>query len=141
MLQFCGEYTGFSGFTQGLTYFHHMSDGIQSFHVKRSLFSAPRLLTIAPLYLEIEGSLANTRFTKEDIEGLRFGVTALRYYVIPISKTYNIEIKSSQGKIILIRMHSFSVLEISRTAISLFRYTNRFSSFISMTWPFTMCDY
>jgi len=84
-----------------------MSEGIQSFHVKRTLFGAPRLLTVAPLYLEMEGPLVNTRFTKEDIEGLRFGVKLIRYYLIPISKTYNIEIKSSQGKIILIRMHSF----------------------------------
>src|SRR5258708_1723022 len=83
-----------------------MSEGIHSFHVKRTLFGAPRLLTIAPLYLEMEGPLAKTRFTKEDIEGLRFGATLIRYYLIPISKTYNIEIKSSQGKIILIRMHS-----------------------------------
>ena len=74
------------------------------------MFSAPRLLTVAPLYLEMEGPLASTRFTKEDIEGLRFGVTLIRYYLLPISKTYNIEIKNSQGKIILIRMHSlFSV--------------------------------
>lgn len=84
-----------------------MSDGIQTFHVKRTLFGAPRLVTIAPLYLEMEGPLANTRFTKEDIEGLRFGVTLIRLYMIPISKTYNIEIKSSHGKIIMIRMHSF----------------------------------
>ncbi len=83
-----------------------MSEGIQSFHVKRTPLGAPRLLTIAPLYLEMEGPLANIRFTKEDIEGLRFGVTLIRYYLLPISKTYNIEIKSSQGKIILIRMHS-----------------------------------
>lgn len=84
-----------------------MSEGIQSFHVKRTLFGAPRLLTVAPLYLEMEGPSAKTRFTKEDIVGLRFGVTPIRYYLIPISKTYNIEIKSSQGKIILIHMHSF----------------------------------
>jgi hypothetical protein len=83
-----------------------MSEGKQSFHVKRTPFGAPRLLTIAPLYLEMEGPLANTRFTKEDIEGLRYGVTLIRYYLIPISKTYNIEIKNSQGKIIPIRMHS-----------------------------------
>src|SRR5579862_1731939 len=83
-----------------------MSEGIHSFFVKRTLFGAPRQLIIAPLYLEMEGPLTSTLFTKDDIEGLRFGVTDFRYYLIPISKTYNIEIKSSQGKIILIRMHS-----------------------------------
>ena len=106
MLRFSGEYSRFSGFPGALPYFHPMSEGIQSFHVKRTLFSAPRLLTVAPLYLEMEGPLANTRFTKEDIEGLRFGVTHFRYFLIPISKTYNIEIKNSQGKIFLIRMHT-----------------------------------
>jgi len=55
----------------------------------------------------MENPQADMRFTKDDIEGLRFGVRALSYFVIPISKTYSIEIKSSQGKIILIRMHSF----------------------------------
>ena len=84
-----------------------MSEGTKSFHVKRTLFSAPRLVTVAPLYLEMEGPLANTRFTKEDIEGLRFGVTQIRYYFIPLSKSYNIELKNSQGKIIAIRMHTF----------------------------------
>jgi hypothetical protein len=101
------EYRGFSGFPGALAYFHPMSEGTKLFHVKRSLFSAPRQVTIAPLYLEMEGPLANTRFTKEDIEGLRFGVTLIRYYLIPLSKSYNIEVKSSQGKIITIRMHTF----------------------------------
>jgi hypothetical protein len=64
------------------------------------------MVTVAPLYLEMEGPLANLRFTKEDIEGLRFGVTLFRYFFIPISKSYNIEIKSSQGKVITIRMHT-----------------------------------
>ncbi len=83
-----------------------MNEAIQSFHVKRTPFGASRLLTVAPLYLEMEGPLSHTRFTKEDIEGLRLGVTLISYFLIPISKTYNIEIKSSQGKIMLIRMHS-----------------------------------
>jgi hypothetical protein len=96
---------GFSGFPGALAYFHPMAKGI-SFHIKRSPLSASRLLTIAPLQLEMEGPLGNTLFTKEDIEGLRFGVTLIRYYLIPISKTNNIEIKNSEGKIIPIRMHS-----------------------------------
>jgi len=66
--------------------------------------AASRQLTIDPLYLELEGPLANTRFTKEDIEGIRFGITQMNYFFIPLSRTYNIEIKNSHGKILKIRM-------------------------------------
>ena len=69
-----------------------------------------RLLTIDPLYLELEGPLANIRFTKEDIEACRFGISQMRYYFIPFSRTYNLEIKNGEGKIMKIRMHSiFSI--------------------------------
>src|SRR5664279_4645411 len=86
----------------------------QVFRVKRTPLSASRLLTINSLFLEFEGPLADTRFSKEDIEGFRSGVTGFRFYMIPISRTYNIEIKGSQGKIISIRMHSFlSLIHIS----------------------------
>jgi len=75
--------------------------------IKRSPLATSRLLTIDPLYLDLEGPLANTRFTKEDIEACRFGISQLRYYFIPYSRTYNLEIKNGQGKILKIRMHSF----------------------------------
>jgi hypothetical protein len=47
------------------------------------------------------------RFTKEDVEGFRYGVKYFHCYIIPISRTYNMEVKSSQGKVMLIRMHTF----------------------------------
>ena len=84
-----------------------MTEAVHEFQVRRTPLSATRLLTVDPLYLELEGPLSNIRFTKEDIEGFRFGVTRFRYRFIPVSKSYNIEIKNSEGKIILIRMHSF----------------------------------
>jgi hypothetical protein len=84
-----------------------MTETVHEFRVKRTPFSASRTLTIGPLYLELEGPLSETRFTKEVIEGFRFGITRLTYRFIPVSRTYNIEIKNSEGKIILIRMHSF----------------------------------
>ncbi len=84
-----------------------MSEAVHEFSIKRTPFSASRTLTINPFYLELEGPLSDTRFTKEDIEGFRFGVTRFTYKFIPVSRTYNIEIKNSEGKIILIRMHSF----------------------------------
>lgn len=84
-----------------------MTEAVYEFHIKRTPFSASRLLIIDPFYIELEGPLSDTRFTKEDIEGFRFGVTRFTYKFIPVSRTYNIEIKNSEGKIILIRMHSF----------------------------------
>jgi hypothetical protein len=75
--------------------------------IKRGPLSASRLLTIDPLYIELEESLANIRFTKEDIEGFRYGVRHYHFYIIPVGRTYNIEIRDSQGKIMLIRMHTF----------------------------------
>ncbi|HXB28511.1 MAG TPA: hypothetical protein VNW49_01770 [Puia sp.] len=84
-----------------------MTEAVHEFRIKRTPLSASRLLTIDPIYLELEGPLYDARFTKEDIEGFRFGVTRFTYKFIPVSRTYNIEIKNSEGKIILIRMHSF----------------------------------
>jgi hypothetical protein len=75
--------------------------------IKRGPLSASRLLTIDPLYIELEESLANFRFTKDDVEGFRYGVRYYHYYIIPISRTYNLEIRNDKGKIMLIRMHTF----------------------------------
>src|SRR5664279_2043061 len=75
--------------------------------IKRGPLSASRLLTIHPLYIELEEPLANIRYTKDDIEGFRYGVRYYHFYIIPISRTYNIELRNSQGKIMLVRMHTF----------------------------------
>jgi hypothetical protein len=78
-----------------------------TYQIKKWPLTTSRFLVIDPLYMELEGPLTNQRFTKEDIEGFRFGITRFYLRLIPISKTYNIEIKNSQGKIMRIRMHSF----------------------------------
>jgi hypothetical protein len=77
------------------------------FHFKRTPLSTRRTLTIDPLFIELEGPLANKRFVKEDIEAFRFGSAGFRFYFFAVSRTYNIEVKCSQNKIMLIRMHSF----------------------------------
>ena len=84
-----------------------MSESIHPLQVKKWPLSVTRALTINPDYLEFEGPLANIRFTKDNIEGLRYGTRYLHYLVIPLTRTFNIEIKSSQGKVLSIRMHSF----------------------------------
>jgi hypothetical protein len=84
-----------------------MSERCHQYLIKRGPFSASRVLTIDFDYLELEGPLANTRFSKDDIEGFRYGVRSFHYLFIPISNTYNIEVMNSKGKIMTIRMHSF----------------------------------
>jgi hypothetical protein len=74
--------------------------------IRRGPLSVQRRLTINPLYLELKGPLANIHFTKEDIEGFRYGVQNFQYFIIPISRTYNIEVRNGQGKIMFIRMHT-----------------------------------
>jgi hypothetical protein len=83
-----------------------MSEVLQ-FHIKRIPLSTRRTLTIDSQYIELEGPLANTRFIKEDIEAYRFGSTGFSFYFFAVNTTYNIEVKCSRKKIMLIRMHSF----------------------------------
>jgi hypothetical protein len=84
-----------------------MDETCHQYRVKRGPLSASRLLTIDPLFIGMEGPLANTRFTKDDIEGFRYGARYYYFFVIPMGRTYTIEIKSSQGKVISLRMHTF----------------------------------
>ena len=84
-----------------------MYEAIYFFRVKRTPLSARRKLTIDPLFLEFEGPRTNARITKDDMEGFRYGLRVLRFYIITIRKTYTLEVKSSSGKIISIRMHVF----------------------------------
>jgi hypothetical protein len=78
-----------------------------TYPVKRNPLAVSRRLTIDTQFLELEGPLANTRFNKDDIEGFRYGTRYLHYLFIPLTRTFHIEVKSCQGKIMTIRMHSF----------------------------------
>jgi hypothetical protein len=98
-----------------LSYLRFITEMSLQFLIKRGPLSASRLLTIYPLYIELEESLTNIRFTKEDIEGFRYGVRYYHFYIIPISRTYNIEIRNSQGKIMLVRMHTFFGINNKKT--------------------------
>ena len=84
-----------------------MTETIHQFYIKRGLLRSTRLLTIDPLYIEMEGSISSISFPKEDIEGFRYSVSFLSFYFFRVSKTYTIELRNSKGKIMVIRMHSF----------------------------------
>lgn len=89
---------------------------VQAEHwIKRGPLSTKRQLIIDPLFIELGGPLANTCFSKEDIEAFRFGISTFHLFAIPVSRTYQIEIKNSAGKILLIRMHCFFWLGIRHT--------------------------
>ena len=83
------------------------------FVLKSSIFDRPRQLVLAPLYLEFDDnnlvSSTPTKFLKEEIEGIRFGIKGIRGYRFYIGRTYCIDIKNNSGKIIKLRLKSIYV--------------------------------
>jgi len=81
-----------------------------SFLIRSSLFDRQRMLTIHPDYLALEDNDLNssgaTRIEKEHIEGFRFGIDWYRGRYIMIGRTYRIEVRDHQGRILGIRLHS-----------------------------------
>ncbi|HXO75704.1 MAG TPA: hypothetical protein VN824_10725 [Puia sp.] len=63
-----------------------------------------------PLYLEFDdndlASSAPTKFLKEEIEGIRFGIKWISGYGFYIGRIYCIDIKNNSGKIIKLRLKS-----------------------------------
>ncbi|MES1249629.1 MAG: hypothetical protein ABUL46_03050 [Chitinophaga rupis] len=80
------------------------------FTVKTSIFDRPRSLTLDPEYLEFDdndqASSIPTRFLKNNIEAFRYGVKGIRGYKFYIGRVYCIDIKSSSGQVIKIRLKS-----------------------------------
>ncbi|MDP9041367.1 MAG: hypothetical protein M3N30_05250 [Bacteroidota bacterium] len=83
-----------------------MPEAIQKYEVRKTLFSSPRPLTIDPLFLEFEDPSGTIRFTKDDIEAFRFGRIVFTFLSITVGKAYSIEVKNSNGDVIVIRMHT-----------------------------------
>ena len=80
------------------------------FVLKSSFFDRPRKLVLDPLYLEFEdNNLASsppTKFLKEEIEGIRYGIKWIRGYRFYIGRIYCIDIRNKSGKIIRLRLKS-----------------------------------
>jgi hypothetical protein len=80
------------------------------FMVKSTIMDRQRLLVIDPEYLEFDDqdriSEPRTRFLKAEIEGIRYGVKAIRGYRFRIGRTFHIDIRDVGGRIIRIRLKS-----------------------------------
>lgn len=104
-----------------------------AFTLKSSIFDRARQLTIHPDYLEFEDkdlvALPPTRFPKEEIEGIRFGVKWIRGYSFYIGRIYCIDIRSETNQVIHLRLKSLYGIrkrelgdKYSKIANALFRY-------------------
>jgi hypothetical protein len=80
------------------------------FVLRSSIFDRPRQLVLDSQYLEFDdndrASSAPTRFLKEEIEGVRFGVKWIRGYDFYIGRIYCIDVKNISGQIIKLRLKS-----------------------------------
>ncbi len=80
------------------------------FIVRSTMLDRPRLLVIDPKYLEFDDhdrkSEPPTRFSKAEVDGLRYGVKAIRGYQFNIGRVYRIDICDISGRIIKIRLKS-----------------------------------
>ena len=80
------------------------------FTLKSTIFDRPRQLTLTPDYLEFDDNdLAGstpTRFLKEEMESLRYGIKPIRGYRFIIGWTFCIDIKSTTGRLIKLRLKS-----------------------------------
>ncbi|MHA4807403.1 hypothetical protein ACX0G9_04835 [Flavitalea flava] len=82
----------------------------RTFTLKTSLFDRHRQLIIDSEYLEFEDtnlvSSLPTKFVKEEIESIRYGIKGIRGYRFYIGKIFCIDIKSTSGQVIKLRLKS-----------------------------------
>lgn len=80
------------------------------FTVRSTILDRPRLLVIDPGYLTFDdqnlATAAPTRFLKEEINAVRYGVKSIDGYRFRIGRIYCIDIRDVSGRIIKIRLKS-----------------------------------
>jgi hypothetical protein len=76
--------------------------------IRSSVFDRPRLLTIDKDYIEYDQRVLKddllTRFTKEEITGIKFGIKPIQGYWFSIGRIYSIDVLSNKNRIIKIRL-------------------------------------
>jgi len=81
-----------------------------TFLIKSSLFDRDRMLTIHPDYLAFDDndlkSAGPTTIEKANIESFRFGIDWATGLYFTIGRTYRIEVRNHEGKVIRIRLRS-----------------------------------
>jgi hypothetical protein len=83
---------------------------IKTFLIQTTIFDRKHLLTIHPDFISFDDDALNPQapatFSKTDIESIRYAIDSIRGRVFRIGRTYRIELRSSAGKIIRIRLRS-----------------------------------
>lgn len=81
-----------------------------TFTLRSSIFDRPRQLTICSGYLEFDDNdragAPPTRFERSEIESLRYGAKAIRGSEFRIGRIYCIDIRSTSGQVIKLRLKS-----------------------------------
>lgn len=82
-----------------------------TFLIQSSIFDRKHLLTIHTDFISFDNDALNpqtpTTFSKTDIESIRYAIDSVHGWIFRIGRTYRIELRSSTGKIIRIRLRSF----------------------------------
>ena len=86
------------------------STEILTFTLRSTIFDRHRQLTVTPEYLEFDDNdtagAPPTRFLRSELEALRYGVKAINGYDFRIGRIYCIDIRSTDGRIIKLRLKS-----------------------------------
>jgi hypothetical protein len=86
--------------------------------VKSSIMDRERHLVIDPAFLEFDDrdlvDAVSSRFEKENIIEMRYGVRAIRGYMFTIGRIFCVDIRDESGKIISIRMKSIYGVRIRK---------------------------
>ena len=105
--------------------------------IKSSLFDRPRKLVIDWNFIEFEDKdrvdAINSRFEKEEIEGIRYGIRPVSGYAFVIGRIYCVDIKSEKGKMIKIRIKS--LYGINRKSLN-----KKYSKIINVLFDYYYAD-
>jgi hypothetical protein len=105
--------------------------------IKSSIFDRPRKLVIDRNFIEFEDKdrvgVMNSRFEKEEIEGIRYGVVVIWGYAFVIGRIYCVDVKSEKGGMIKIRIKS--LYGINRKSLN-----NKYSKIINALFDYYYAD-
>lgn len=96
--------------------------------IRSTIFDRHRQLVLDPDYIQFDDqdkvSEPPTRFLKEQIEGLRYGVKPIRGYRFRIGRIYCIDIRDVSGRIIKIRLKSLYRVRVKQLNAKYFSIVN-----------------
>ena len=72
--------------------------------LKTTIFHKPQQLIIQPDFIQLNNGSADTKFVKDDIDGIRNGVKGIRGYKFYIGRVYCIDIRNKNNEVLNIRI-------------------------------------